>query len=1115
MRCRIALLPVLAVFTSTWSVSAYSNASYTSLTQSPFTSLLDDRPDGCPPCPKCFDCQYEEFACTQFADCSKRNGKCSCPSGFGGDDCSEPLCGSLADGKDRSPRQDKYCDCKEGWEGVNCNVCTTNRACNALMPDNEGGVCYKQGLVVKENFQMCNVTNRKILDQLKDEIPQVTFSCNAEEATCNFQFWADQKESFYCALDTCTSKAKDYDDRNTTEYKCENIKCKCIPGRMLCGEEGSVDIGEFLVKSIKGPASFTSLASTKGTNDGSKFEEPAMNDLIKSIFGDESITLDCRAGECLYQTEVPGYSRPVKEINTPLIAMVIGASALFIVAVVLLIWYLSRRAQNKKRYGAIYLDDTDDESSKLMSNHKATTLQFENISYAINGKQILNDVSGIAHPGQIMAIMGASGAGKSTFLDILARKNKRGTTVGNFYVNGEKIPDNEYKNVIGFVDQEDTLMGTLTVEETIRTSALLRLPADMGISVKEQRVLEVMRQLGIYHIKDQLIGSEEGNGRGISGGEKRRVGIACELVTSPSILFLDEPTSGLDAFNAFNVVECLVTLAKTYNRTVVFTIHQPRSNIVALFDQLVLLAKGRTVYSGPFSTCQAYFDHIGYPCPPGFNIADFLVDLTMHAGIPRSPRSEEDEMNFGDRDGLKTVSSSMKATKSIKSVSNVSVDGPDNAKEPSVRPKNRRRQSLKQKQDRQLFTRKKSGGRDTPPTPKTDEEDNVVVENSRNWLKLGSQRCAVPPQILEDPDNLPPDATTDLDALVTSYKSSDVAKTIHDEISFATHSAGTANGQPNGTNSISTGTIKSYRRPSLPRQFIILSIRTWRNLYRNPMLMLTHYLTAILLAVLSGYLFYGLTDDIRGFQNRLGLFFFVLALFGFSTLTSLTVFSSERLLFVRERANGYYNPITYFASKVVFDLVPLRLIPPIIMGVIIYPMVGLKPEWGSFFKFMLVLVLFNLAAAAICLFIGIVFKDGGVANLVGSLTMLFSLLFAGLLLNADAIPKGAKWLQSVCVPIPIPLSISSSFCPVLTCCNLQLSIFHYGFEALIVNEAAYLTLIDRKYGLDIEVPGASILSAFGFDNLALWRDVIGLGVFSAGFIIIAYAAMHLLLVEKR
>ncbi len=254
--------------------------------------------------------------------------------------------------------------------------------------------------------------------------------------------------------------------------------------------------------------------------------------------------------------------------------------------------------------------------------------------------------------------------------------------------------------------------------------------------------------------------------------------------------------------------------------------------------------------------------------------------------------------------------------------------------------------------------------------------------------------------------------------------------------------------------------------------------------------MLTHYAIAIVLAVLSGYLFYGLTDDIPGFQNRLGLFFFLLALFGFSTLTSLNVFASERLLFVRERANGYYSPITYFVAKVLFDIIPLRIIPPILMGAIIYPMTGLIPDAPHFFIFMLTLVLFNLAAAAICFFIGIVCKDGGVANLIGSLVMLFSLLFAGLLLNHNKIPDAALWLQS-------------------------LSIFHYGFEALIVNEVVKLTLVDKKYGLDITVPGAAILSSFGFDNGAKWMDIMNLGIFAAVFVVLAYTAMHFLLVERR
>ncbi|KAL3475151.1 hypothetical protein BJX99DRAFT_162413 [Aspergillus californicus] len=1053
-------------------------------------SVLDDRPADCPPC---FNCQLDAFNCTQYASCDRYSGQCLCPPGFAGEDCSTPVCGSLPD-RQRPPRQDKYCSCDDGWEGINCNVCQTDNACNALMPTGEDGVCYQQGVTVKENFQMCDVTNKKILDMLGDQKPQVTFSCNDEDKSCNFQFWIDQAESFYCGLDTCKWGLETEYNKNSTNYQCDNIQCSCIPGRKLCGEGGFVDIGE-LLDTIRGPATFSSVSTVGGDeNDGSKFKEPVLDDLVKSIFGDPSITLNCNSGECLYRTDVPGYVRPVKKINTPLIAGVIAGCALFVVAVILGLWYQSRRAQ----YSRVQLplsDESDDETHKLLAEHRPAALYWDNVSYFVNGREILTGIRGAAQPGEITAIMGASGAGKTTFLDLLARKNKRGIVQGDFHINGEKVDDTEFKKMIGFVDQEDTMLPTLTVHETILTSALLRLPREMSRAAKEQRVFEVEKQLGIYQIRDQLIGSEEGSGRGISGGEKRRVGIACELVTSPSILFLDEPTSGLDAYNAFNVVDCLVTLAKTYNRTVIFTIHQPRSNIVALFDRLVLLAKGKTVYSGPFSTCQEYFDNAGYSCPPGFNIADYLVDLTMHASNTTQLHSdEEDSPLLGvPSEPPKTASSSLRAVKSVASASNASVEeNSNNSFDYSRRPRGKRRASLKQRQDRQLYSRRRDP--EAPPTPRTDEEDVVgeaqVSNGNQQWLRLSRQEGQAPAQILDDPDQLPPAAPgqTDLDLMVAHYASSDVARSVHDEIVSAIQHAGATNGSINSELSYSSS--RGYTRVSLARQFIILSQRTWKNLYRNPMLMLTHYAIAILLAVLCGYLFYGLTDDIKGFQNRLGLFFFVLALFGFSTLTSLTVFSTERLLFVRERANGYYHPVTYYAAKVVFDIVPLRLIPPIIMGVIVYPMTGLIPAWGEFFRFVLILVLFNLAAATICLFIGIVFRDGGVANLIGSLVMLFSLLFAGLLLNHDAIPPSAVWLQS-------------------------LSIFHYGFEALIVNEVTYLTLIDHKYGLDIEVPGASILSAFGFDTLAYWKDVIGLAVFSGAFLVIAYIAMHFLLVEKR
>ncbi|XDG08218.1 hypothetical protein ABKA04_007833 [Annulohypoxylon sp. FPYF3050] len=954
-----------------------------------------------------------------------------------------------------------------------------NNACNALMETGSGGVCYQNGEVVQTNHQMCGVTNEKILTMLNGKIPEATFTCEKESGVCDFQFWIDRLESFYCHLENCDSSADFTSDQNSTFYKCPDVKCNCIKDRMLCGAEGSIDLTDFLHEEVHGPATFSCLQENGGINN-CKFKEPSLDWMVGNFFGDESIELDCRSGECLYHTQVPGYERPIKKINTPLIAGVIAGCSLFLVAVVLLIWYLSHR---QYRYGPIALDESDDEAIKLMTDHKPASLQFENVSYGLNGKVILNDIRGIAHPGEITAIMGASGAGKTSFLDILARKNKRGQTSGDFFVNGEKVTDAEFKSVVGFVDQEDTMLPTLTVHETILTSALLRLPRGMGRAAKEQRVYEVEKQLGIYHIRDSLIGSEEGKGRGISGGEKRRVGIACELVTSPSILFLDEPTSGLDAFNAFNVIECLVTLAKTYKRTVIFTIHQPRSNIVALFDRLILLAQGKTVYSGPFAQCQDYFDHIGYACPPGFNIADYLVDLTMHAGSSST---------FDDGSIVNDVASvgpsSTTAVKSIALASGATSIAEDSSTEPSSsRPQNKRKDSVKARQERELFTRRKN----TIDTAASSDVDEDIGS-----YKLRKQPAGLtPPQVVvEDVHDLPPSAATNLDALVHSYIESNIAASIHDEIEQSITTARVANGQngngANGTTVNGSAIGRGYARVSYLTQFVILSQRTWKNLYRNPLLMLTHYAIAIVLAVLSGYLFYGLTDDIPGFQNRLGLFFFLLALFGFSTLTSLNVFASERLLFVRERANGYYSPITYFLAKVLFDIIPLRIIPPILMGAIVYPMTGLIPDAPHFFTFILVLVLFNMAAAAICLFIGIVCKDSGVANLIGSLVMLFSLLFAGLLLNHDAIPDAALWLQS-------------------------LSIFHYGFEALIVNEVIKLTLVDNKYGLDITVPGAAILSSFGFNNSAKWMDVANLGIFAAVFVVLAYAAMHFLLVEKR
>lgn len=194
--------------------------------------------------------------------------------------------------------------------------------------------------------------------------------------------------------------------------------------------------------------------------------------------------------------------RPEKPDNTRWVALSIAGAGLIVVVISAVLWYGGRA--RKSDFGQIRLPDS--EVSRLMTDHVPASLHFTNVTYKLGNRTILDSIQGCAKPGQLMAIMGASGAGKSTFLDILARKNKRGTVSGTMLVNGREVSSEEFRKVVGYVDQEDTLMSTLTVYETVLYSALLRLPREMSLEAKKYRTLETMNELGILTIKDMRIG---------------------------------------------------------------------------------------------------------------------------------------------------------------------------------------------------------------------------------------------------------------------------------------------------------------------------------------------------------------------------------------------------------------------------------------------------------------------------------------------------------------------------------------------------------------------------------------------------------------------------------
>jgi ABC-type multidrug transport system ATPase subunit len=265
-------------------------------------------------------------------------------------------------------------------------------------------------------------------------------------------------------------------------------------------------------------------------------------------------------------------------------------------------------------------------------------LAFTNLGYFVNEKQILKNVSGTCKSGRVIAIMGPSGAGKSTLLDILAGKSKSGEVQGDILVNGKRIQPKTFKNLAGYVDQEDLLLGSLTVRETLSFSAELRLPESLPKSEKMVIVDQTIKQLGLAHVSDSRIGG--GGIRGISGGEKRRVSVGVEFVTSPSILFLDEPTSGLDSYNALMLVKTLANLAHKHGKTVIFTIHQPRSDVYKLFDDVLVLSKGEILYFGPANEANAFCESKDRQCPPGYNIADHLLDMAVAIGDAASAAGE-------------------------------------------------------------------------------------------------------------------------------------------------------------------------------------------------------------------------------------------------------------------------------------------------------------------------------------------------------------------------------------------------------------------------------------------------------------------------------------------